>query len=319
MINPLPSEGMSFYPAAWHMLASLIAISLGCEIEIAVNALNFVIMSAVFPLGVLFFLGKIFPGNKIALILGSVFTLAFADFPWSFMVFGPLYPNLLSMALFPSFCGVFITATNQKLRALILLKYLVVLFFGVVALATSQPNTIFLGIASLTPYCAARLGAHVSSAKGAVLGKLSMALFVIVVIVFWLLLYGMPVFQQGVLSDSWPAFTSVRQAIANIVFMAPRFSSANLLVGLLVLLGAFRFISTKQNRWLVASYILMGFFYLLDVSTDGILKHITTGFWYCDSYRIAANLSMIAIPLSVSGSYFLIRLLSEFFWKRKSK
>ena len=43
--------GRGFYPGAWHGLASLVAITTGCEIPVAANAVTLVVSAAVWPIG----------------------------------------------------------------------------------------------------------------------------------------------------------------------------------------------------------------------------------------------------------------------------
>ena len=48
---------------------------------------------------------------------------------------------------------------------------------------------------------------------------------------------------------------------------------------------------------------------IVNVSTDGVLKHYLTGFWYTDEFRVAAALAIAGIPLAVIGMYVFCRIL----------
>lgn len=308
IIEPTPSQGLSFYPTAWHMLVALVAGTAQAPIALAVNAVNFSLVSVVFPASVFLFLRQVFYRTSVVVVLGSVCSLAFADFPWSFLVFGPLYPNLLSLAIFPLFSFAFIAALAKGLKRKQRLLAALMIVAGGVSLAVSQPNAVFTAVIFLSPLCVYRIFFFVKEKKAlgrrATLAAISAsAAFVVAVIMLWAFLFCLPFFQQGVLSDSWGAFTSLRQAIVNVFVVSYRVSMAQLILGASVILGVLYTLLHRRYLWLTCSYSLMAFMYILDAATDGLLKHFLTGFWYSDPYRIAANLAVFAIPLSCIGLY----------------
>lgn len=307
-INPTPSSGLSFYPAAWHIVVALVAEAAQTNLAIAVNAVNFVLISVVFPASMFLLLRRVFYRLPIAIALGSLCALAFADFPWSFLVFGPLYPNLLSLVLFPIFCTAFISLFTEGLSRLCRLASVLLVVTGGMALALSQPNAIFTAIVFLTPFCVYRLfGLIMDRKKGGgnarCLAVFAGVAFSMAVLLLWAILYYLPFFQQGVLTDTWSSFTSLRQAIVNVLSVSYRVSSAQPLLGVLVIVGVAYTFRHRRYLWLSCSYFIMAFMYVLDVSLDGPLKHFLTGFWYSDSFRISANLAIFAIPLACLGLY----------------
>lgn len=307
-INPTPSSGLSFYPAAWHIVVALVAETAQTPLAIAVNAVNFVLIGVAFPSSMFLLLRRVFYRLPVMIALGSFCAVAFADFPWSFLVFGPLYPNLLSLVLFPAFCAVFISLFTEGLSGRCRLAGALLVVMGGVALALSQPNAIFTAIVFLTPFCVYRLFSFVMDRRGGGDGARRLAVasgvaFSVAVLLLWAILYFLPFFQQGVLTDTWGSFTSQRQAIMNVVFVSYRISSAQPLLGVLVIIGVAYTIRHRRYLWLSCSYAFMAFMYVLDASFDGPLKHFLTGFWYSDSFRIAANLAIFAIPLASLGLY----------------
>ncbi len=308
IVDPIPVQGLSFYPTAWHMLVALVAETANAPIALAVNAVNFSLISVVFPVSIYLLIRKIFYRIPFVVALGSVCSLAFADFPWSFVVFGPLYPNLLSLSVFPLFAFSFIALLSKGIDRKHRLIAALLVMIGGVSLAVSQPNAIFTAVIFLTPFCVYRLFSFVNEWKSGCDGVrfvavVASAVFVVAVVLLWTILFHLPFFQQGVLADSWPAFTSLRQALVNVFVVSYRVSTAQLLLGALIVVGILYSLLNRRYLWLTCSYILMAFLYILDAATDGPLKHFLTGFWYSDPYRLAANLAVFAIPLACLGLY----------------
>lgn len=305
------SEGI--YPQAWQAIAALCACFLGGEVAIGMNALNFVIIAFVYPSAVYALLSIFRPGDCRVLIAGAVLSPAFFSFPWSFIIFGPLYPNLIGYAMLPMaaflLSSVFQTGIGKGARIARAASFAA----GIVALFFLHQSAIFVGIVIMTPYCCSlllslKLPKVESDRKRRLLRYLFCAGFALFVVAVWCALYKLP-FLSSTVHFTWSAFLSPVEGVAsflalalakdlNVMLSTP---APQIVLALLVLIGAVRCLIAKTGRWAVASYAICGAMYVVNVSMDGTLKQVLTGFWYTDSYRIAAMASIAAVPLAAMG------------------
>lgn len=302
------------YPASWHVLVSMVADLGEGNVAVAVNAVNFSLVTVVFPLSMAIFLSVVFRQNKAIVAFGSLCALGMAAFPWGFLLFGPLYPNLMGYALLPGAMASFILMIDSGSRRY---RVLFALLFAFVCLSLlfAHPNAIFVGIVFMTPFCVSKLLSSEWS-MGACRDKRFRAgaalAFICFVVLVWTVLYLSPMFA-GVVSFQWPAYLSVRQAFVNLLVLSySKASAPQLLMAFFVMLGAVYLFLKKENRWLIGVYVLFAVMYIVDVATEGFAKHYLTGFWYTDSFRVSAALGIAAIPLAAAGLYSLYRVLLHF-------
>ncbi len=300
------------YPASWHVLVAIV-VSFMCPsmISIAVNAVNFVLISVVFPVSTFLFLSTVFGSKKRIVLCGAFCVLAFAAFPWGFLLFGPLYPNLFAYSMLPAAMGIFVlllNATGMRNRVCLLILFII----AFASLVFAHPNAVFVGIVILTPYCISMVlkSEHFTIKKKAAI-SLGFAIFVIGI---WAALYLSPLFS-GVVSFVWPAYTSTYQAIINVLLISfTKASVSQIVLALVVIAGAIYCIVKKQYLWMLCSYLLLAIMLVVNVSTDGVIRHYLTGFWYTDEFRVASALAIAGIPIASIGLYSLgelaLKLLS---------
>lgn len=306
-------SGPSFYPAAWHCLAAMASSATGSSITVSANAVNYVVSAIVFPLSMLFALSRLFAKNRRILVLGSLFVMCVAPFPWGFLTFGPLYPNLLSMSMLPAAAAVSLEfiAFDQTVRRRIVA--LLAVFASTIALFFAQPNSIFAELILVGPFFVSECFLHSrNNAEGGNKLKSTAVLLgaSIAFLVFWLILYSLPIsIIRNVVEFNWPASTGRWQAIVDCALFSFNTGAAQPIVSFLVLIGVVKALSSKRGVWLVVSYLFSCFIYILSVSTEGLAKHIFSGFWYTDPYRLAATASIIAVPLLVIGVCWLFSLI----------
>lgn len=129
-----------FYPAAWHGIVSLVASTCSGAVTVATNAVTLVIAFVVWPLGI-FCLASAISKSRVVQLAAIFLSVAMPQFPYAFLSWGPLYPNLLSCALLPSVIAILIRLIKGKLFSFVL--GLVAVFWGIGSIAASQPNNIF--------------------------------------------------------------------------------------------------------------------------------------------------------------------------------
>lgn len=311
--DPSGNRGLGgFYPAGWYCVAALSASLTGATAAVAANASLFVFLAVIFPLNV-FLLLNMLEGHKfLFLALGAVVALAFGAFPWGLLTFGPLYPNFAAFVMVPALIAVFVYACESAQWSK-RIKLLILFAVGLAGIAFLQTNAVFTVGVFLLPYCAALLW-RISGAndhRDAIPFVLRMGLivaFLFVCVGLWLFAYNMPI-MQGVVSYPWTPFASLRQEVVNIALLSYRDSAAQPILGLFVIVGAFYLIKKKRNRWLIAMYVIACFMCIVAAVASGNIRSFVIGFWYTDSYRIAAIAALAAIPLATYGIYAFVRML----------
>lgn len=300
----------SFYPSGWHIPTAVIASVFGGAATVAANASNILIVAILFPTScfiVLAYLSRGFEGRKVFLLAGSVVCLAFAAFPWGFLNWGQIVANLLAFVLVPIACLFLLLALFEKSSKVLFCLGFVVSLAG---LAVIQPNAVFTtGIFCLPALLLALDQALRLRGKGLPLRFIAALVLLAGVAAVWVVLYKAS-FMQSTVQYDWDTAYSVKEALMNAasfsfgVLQRPQwFATIFVVVGVLV---AFK----NRNRALVACAALLLFTalqYVVDVAGPYSLKHLLTGFWYTDSYRIGAMEVLAAIPLAINGVAWLGR------------
>lgn len=299
------------YPQAWHVITALLADAFGNNVGIAVNAVNFALIAVVFPLGMYFFISQIVQKSKISL-WGAFCVLAFTAYPWGLLVFGPLYPNLASLAVLPIAMSLYIRCFQISVPLKTTLARFSVFVISCLGLAMIHPGSIFVGITLLTPYTvsAIYLSANPSLAP---LSKriIRIVLFLLFVATVWVILFLAPPLSSTV-SFHWPAYLSKTQAVVSAALLAlTKASAPQLVLASLTIIGFIYSLYTPEYRWLAASYAITQVMRFVNVTTDGFLKHLLTGFWYTDEFRVAALVAIAGIPLATLGIYSIASFLNR--------
>ena len=304
---------VSFYPCAWHILCALVVQLGGGSVPTAMNAVNFLLAFLVYPLSTLALFSTIFDNRRSMLPIGAIACVSVIAFPWTFLIFGPLFPNLCGNACIPVVAALFIYSTSPETRkAKGVTSRIVSLLICGLGMALIHPNTVFSAAVLLIPYCcwlAAKtdicLFSYSTTSRQRTL--VAAAFFSLV----WIVLRYSRVFRD-VAEYNWPAFVGPWQAFINILSLAYTdgfLSAAQPLVAIAVFMGCTALARDRRLGWLPVSYALACFISLVCMSTEGQLKHLLGGFWYTDPFRLAATAGIIAAPLVTIGLYQLEGML----------
>lgn len=299
------------YPTMWHSLSALAASFWLGDVCLAANAVNVVLMGVVLPLSVRCFLLSLFPENRSVADLSALVACSFAAFPWGMVTFGPLYPLLVGNTMLLLAGSFFVRMLDSSCLESPVCNA-IVFVLGCFVLLVSHPSSIFLGIVLLSPYAAFRLHEYLFS-KGfsrAVSLLLSIC-FVVFVAFFWFACFSSAAFRS-VVSFNWPAKASRSEAFSNLALfdIAPA-GAPQPALSFLVLVGIAMCYSSGRNVWLIVPFAISSLFYFVNVTSEGFLKHLLTGFWYTDPYRISAMVSICAIPLASLGLSGVIAIASD--------
>lgn len=307
-------ETKAFYPAAWHALVALVCEVANVSVPLGVNAVNATLIGIVFPSG-MFYLLTICLKNQRQVLFGAVLCLAVAVCPWDFVIFGPLYPNLLSLTIVPSACACFIQAVEviSENKAIGKISWLLLSCAVIAAVGLAHPNGIFISAVFLAPFCVSKtyhlmLERGKATKKRAVIASVICALMILVI---WTGCYLLPSFQ-AVVQFNWEATAPIHQALVDVLTLGLANHSAQPFVATFTFIGLLSVLLETKARWLAFPYLITAISYIFDVSTEGFIKHFLTGFWYTDPHRIATMLGLFAIPLAVRGLCVASRYVKDF-------
>ena len=306
-----PFSDISFYPAAWHVLVSLLTNALQLQSSIAENIGIFVFISLVYPVSWFAFLTVLFKGSRRPILAGSVVSFSFASFPWGFIAYGPLYSNMASYALLPAALALFMVLFFGKTPRTQRNRLALVFLLSVLSLAFCQTNAIFTAVIMMTPFVAVEIykSSRPLRSQGVAFGlAICFVAFVAIVLVFS---YKAP-FLEGVIHNPYRPYTStVSQGFIDYLDFGYRNSLVQPPLMLALCLGILFSLIKRRYRWLIVSFVYFMFAYVSAGSvTGGILHDFMSGFWYNDVDRIAANATFAAIPLSVLGIELVFELVS---------
>lgn len=321
MMTPSGEEATSFYPAAWHLICAMIVSLTGFDVTLVVNAENYFVAAVVFQTSMFAFMTEIFGKNRNALFSGAFFSNAFVSFPWVFLVWGPIYPNLLAFALLPAAMLAFIVVLNRILANEKFASVGLIFLISCFTLAICQTNSIFAAIILLWPLFAAKLAKRRAKRSNANNQK---RIFVIayifmffVLFLLWLWMYFSPIFAS-LYQGSWYAIYTKPQAFLRILDTSMRGTLPNIVLAICVLVGFICACKDEEKRWLAVSYFCVCFMFLMSTTQDGRVKQFLTGIWYTDPYRVAAICTLAAIVLASWGGAKISEFASRHFAKKKA-
>lgn len=293
-----------YYPAAFHMLVALVVEVTGSTVPVCINAVNFVFASVVFPLGMYCFLERSLGFNRIAVLAGAFVSSSFVSFPWTFLVYGPLFPNLASMALMPAALVIAMDLFDSRTPAKERVRLCVLLLISVVAFGLTQPNSFFAAIVILLPFAFVEFRAY-ASVRGLRIANMSKRSYYMLcaglMFGLWAVFYVLPPLHAPY-TMNWASFATAVQAVANVLFVGYIRPQADLVLALLVLIGFVGAIRRKKCGWMCVSYVILCVMLIVGESTDGFVKRFLTGLWYTDQFRIAAMVGIAATPLACLGA-----------------
>lgn len=318
--NPFPSQG--YYPAAWHLLCAMAVGSGAATVAVSANAVNFVVSSFVFPLGVCFLMSTLFPSDKGIVLAGSLISVSFSSYPWFLLLSWPLFPNALSLSLLPSTAASFIVgcSANEKMPSRV--AAFAVFSFGCLCAAFAQPNLAFAVAVFLIPFCISRVYVWLKcrlrargdmSLRAPLLGSVFALLGIALI---WTVCFKLP-FLQGAINTYWGPIMGKGDSLLSVADAAYASDGPQLLVAVLILVGAVWLLLVRRgSSWLVFSYAIAAVIFVVSASFgDNVLKHFLSGFWYTDPYRVAAFTAVFGIPLASAGLYCTICAIARFLIK----
>ena len=313
------------YPSGWYALCALLMHASGVSAPVAINASIGVITGVVLPLACLSWAALVFEGFSVSVLAVSLTCSAFATFPWSMLVFGPLYPNLAGFAALPATSALFMlpirmfmrsgTEKGRKISARRIALYAIPFVVASAGQALLHPNTLFSIFLMMAPYCAWCIYDYNLTArgKGMVQSLIYAAIFVVACAGVWTACFFSPAFEP-IVSEYWPGFAYAWQEVINILtqtYVLGFFNeiAAQVILGALALIGWVRCAYEPRMRWLAVSYAAVCFVNFVAACIPNVLiKQFVSGFWYTDSMRLAAMACLLAALLAAHGFAWVYEL-----------
>lgn len=311
-------DAWGFYPTAWHLTGALLSSSLGTSVACAANATNALYAALVFPAGMFAMLRILFADRLAPMVCGIFLSFAFAAFPWKFMIWGPLFPNLSSYALMPGVIYAFLSVFARDATKADRITSGIVFGCGVVALAIAQTNAVFTMAVFLIPFVvlqASRIPLRHAGSKVALglIGKriAAGAIALVLIGIVWVICLLLP-FLREVVTHAWPPIYTLPEALENTLLLSYNATQPQYLLAAILLMGIVYTIKHREYLWMSFSYAIMCLIFIVCATSSGIVKQAMGGFWYTDTMRLVASAALYAIPLCCLGLSWIIRIPALF-------
>lgn len=305
----LPEGRSGFYPAGWHQLASLVVMASGQSLPLASNALMLLVGAVVWPLGIVALVAGCTRVGPAGLCAAGALTGASFAFPLALMTWGLLLPNFLSTAMLPTVVLVAAQALGLAPRAREHLRPLQLVIAAPVAAGAvlwAHPQGLHASLVLVTPMS---LWATVAGIRAWVRGRRradgrdprrrfplfagGAAIVLIVLVPFaWTQL------RPSRRASAWPAHMHIEEALRAGLGMSGAHVPPGVLPALLMGLAMLVVLVLSRSRWMLPPLLATAFLFVAAAAFgDRDTRYLLTGPWYIDSYRPAALIPVLAIPV----------------------
>lgn len=300
----------TFYPAGWHDFVSLIYSTTGTSIATATIVTVLLTASFVWPCSLVAFSLSIPKLRRLQALAIPAIIGGFAAFPGLLLRWGVLFPNLLGYALLPTFVALMV----QLVQALLRREFSVLLSLGLSALvsiaglALVHPNAVVSAVVFALPMLLAGVvqvvRSHELTSRQKQMGSLLLVGISIGCVGAWVVLR-----PDNAASSSWFPILSEGDALYQFLFLGlengnqlgDTFNPSHV-VGFLALWGVGYLLYKRRNLWLIASWVLIGYLWIVSASVPrGEFRLLMVAPWYTDHFRLAALVVFPSVVLAGIG------------------
>ncbi len=302
-------RGAVFYPASWHGLATLVALTSSAPIPVAANMTAAAVAVLGWPLACLFLVRQVFGPAPLALATTGVVSVAFSAFPWGLLSFGVLWPNALGLALVPVGLGAGLSLLRLARHDALTRGWAwVVLGTSIVGTGLAQPNATFTLAALLAfPFCCAPLRwaparwLRAQYVRGRTTRAVVVTVCVIAVALLLLRIVDMVPMIAAIKQWKWSPYATVSGAVGEVLLNATNGREPLWLLSAAVITGFVIAFRQRTTVWIPFAHLGIAALFVMCAAVQTPLTHRLTGFWYNDSYRLAASLPVTGVVLAVGG------------------
>jgi hypothetical protein len=235
------------------------------------------------------------------------------------VAFGVLYPNHAAIALLPVVLGLVIEVLGlARCRPSSFWAPLIALALVGPGLVLAHPSTLVALIGFSTPPVLARLILVWRSARRGKESGRSLLLWASGTVAYLAIgLFVWVLIRPSLAAAPWTPFQSNARALGEILASAPMGTTAAWVMLVLTIIGMY-VIARHLGRywWVLGMYAVGGALYVIVSSwTLGDFRTFWTGVWYNDSFRLAALLPVVTLPVAVMGAQWLtwrVRALCDY-------
>ena len=309
-LGSLTDASRGLYPAAMHDSMALVLMLGAPSVMAVVNVGSIVIGALVWPLACIFLISRIVGYRPIPLLTAGVLSAGFSAFPYLMVSVGVLYPNHAALAILPAVLGLGIEVLGMS-RTPPTAVWPPVLGPGRNgSRAGSVPPERLCGPVGLpgSGGCRwpdqGRLATRAGTASKAHSWRWSAFTLAYLVITLAVWKYIRP--DQG--TAGWTPFETNARSLGGILGSAPMGTTTAWVMLLLTIIGLYVVARQLRRYWWVAGMYAVGGVLYLVVSSwhDGSFRNFLTGVWYTDSFRLAALLPVVTLPVVVLGAEWLV-------------
>lgn len=246
--------------------------------------------------------------DRTTLVVGSVITPCFNSFPWYFFLKGPLVGNMLSFAIIPSVCVLFVLLCRRATRKTsYIATFTCLALIACAALGLAQPNGLFTFYVFATAFLWHELRSNL--AKRYESGGISKAkkllfsfAFIAVAVGIWAIALNLPALQNIVTfqydrDNGLGLFNTLYDTLSlGLVASYPQwFLAALALIGILI------FVARRDILLLFPPAFFAIAYYCARAFSNPFPRQYIAGFWYSDPVRLAACLTIFLTPFVSLG------------------
>ncbi|MDQ3788402.1 MAG: hypothetical protein M3422_14315, partial [Actinomycetota bacterium] len=315
-------ETVGTYPAAWHDVVSLVVQVAGVSLPEAINAVNLVIGALVWPISCIFFATRVTGMRPVPVLFAGALSATFGAFPYLMVTFGVLYPFFMSLALLPAGLALVVMATGVGVRGgTPRWITMLLLVLALPSMAIAHPSTLLVLLLLALPVLVVSLVRYRRRVKAIGraaevrywLGVVLMVGYVCVGIVVWMR-------ARPGSSGWWPPIETIPQAIGKV--LAAGFSSQGpTWIVLLLSLVAIGLVMRRQiTWWLLGMYVIAASLYVIVAAVPvGRFRDFVTGVWYNDPFRLAGQMPVLTLVVSVVAATWLYTVALDWLAARRPR
>lgn len=295
-------SGLGIYPSVWHSIAALVSQLSSVNVFVAENALTIAVSALVWPFACIALVRGVLGPKTVATAVTGILAASFWIFPYQTIQWGPLFPNTLAYSILP--LAVLVVAslfgfTKERLAN----NYTLVamLLVGITAMFLTQPNGFSALLAFTLPLAggfALKALLHAWRSQRKALNLMIVLLWICGALVIFALIWKALLLGY----NNWLPSRTLKEAVNDVLTGGLMGGEFTWLASTLGAAGLLTIFIRRQGWWMIGCLAIAGFLYVVAVwAQPGPLRHIVTGSWYQDPYRLAALVPLFTTVIAATG------------------
>lgn len=307
-----------FYPATWHDLIALVCLSSSTSITVASNATIALVCALTSPTCLYLLMRTLLKSERTHIVVGTLFVCASSSFPWTFVLKGPTWPDMLASILVAAAIAVVVLYVRNNFMQTHPLAFVAFCLCAITSIAFLHPNSVFTSYVFFAAYGMHHVW-HMTSATGKrplTTSKrvLVLALCVIALATVWVLLHFAPPLQ-GILSYRWKQNSGVVFSLSTLVSFGFDLGRRQPILTLGAVTGIVYCIRSRRI-WLLFCPAFFALCYVAAGNDWQLVNYWLGSFWYMTPYRFATRIFVFSLPIIAMGLGWITTSLYAFVAKR---